>query len=70
MLIADSLGGNLTDYPSVLDALREANVMTIKPMDGHSRVRERCDRYYQIYLTRDQVLAWADELRAMVDKGV
>lgn len=52
---------------SILDALKHANVMTVKLMpDGTFRVRERCDRYYAVYLTRDQLVALADELRAMV----
>ncbi len=51
---------------SILDTLKDANVMTIKRQpDGTFRVRERCDRYYAVYLTREQMLAWADELRAI-----
>lgn len=58
--------GSPTDHPSVLAALKEANVVTVKPQpDGRFRVRERCDRYYAVYLTREQMLAWADELRTL-----
>lgn len=65
-MLIDALDGELSDYPSVLAALKDAGVMTVKIMpDGRFRVRERCDRYYSVYLTREQVLAWADELRAM-----
>lgn len=59
--------GETGEYLSVLEALKDANVLTVKPMpDGRFRVRERCDRYYQVILMREQVLAWADELRALV----
>lgn len=65
-MLIDTDTGSPTDYPSVLAALREENVLTVKRLaDGRYRVRERCDRYYAVYLTRDQLVAWADELRAM-----
>ncbi len=45
--------------PSILAALKDANVFTVKlQSDGTYRVRERCDRYYAVYLTREQMLAW------------
>ncbi len=65
-MLIDDQTGTPTEYSSVLDVLRAANVLTVKPMpDGRFRVRERCDRYYHVYLTREQLLAWADELRAL-----
>lgn len=65
-MLIDTIGSTI-EYPSVLAALRDANVVTIKRMpDGRYRVRERCDRYYGVYLTPEQMLAWADELHAMV----
>lgn len=53
---------------TVLEVLKEARVLTVKQVPGGFRFRERCDRYYQIVLTREQVLALADELRALVEK--
>lgn len=65
MLIDTSDG--VSEYTSVLAALKDARVVTIKPMpDGRFRVRERCDRYFGVYLTSAQVLTLADELRGMV----
>lgn len=53
---------------TVLCLLKGAQVLTVKQVPGGFRFRERCDRYFQIVLTREQVLALADELRALVEK--
>lgn len=53
---------------TVLEVLKGARVLTVKQAPGGFRFRERCDRYYQVVLTREQVLALADELRALVEK--
>lgn len=53
---------------TVLEVLKEARVLTVKQVPGGFRFRERCDRYYQVVLTREQVLALADDLRALVEK--
>ena len=51
---------------NLLDALDEAGVFNIEKMeDGRFCFQESCDRYFSANLTKDQVLALAEELRAL-----
>lgn len=51
---------------SLLDALKKAYVFSIeKKADGRFYIEEECDNYFHATLTRDQVLALAEELRAL-----
>lgn len=67
--VATSFGmrGNGTETAdTMVEAVKNACVFTVKRMeDGRFRLRERCDRYFRVYLTPEQLLALADELRAM-----
>ena len=52
----------------LLDALDESQVFSVVKMgDGRFCFEESCDRYFRVKLTKDQVLALAEELRALVD---
>ena len=53
---------------TILDALDEARIFNVeKADDGRIIFEESCDRYFSAKLTKAQVLALADELRALVD---
>lgn len=50
----------------LLDALDGARVFSVKKLDdGRFCFEESCDQYFSANLTKDQVLALAEELRAM-----
>jgi len=54
------------EYKTVSEALDDNRVVSVtREADGTFCVEERCDEYYRAYLTREQLLAWADELRAL-----
>lgn len=51
---------------TMLDALNEARVFKAhKGADGRFVIEESCDHYFCAFLTREQLLALADELRAL-----
>jgi hypothetical protein len=53
---------------TVLDALDEARVFAVEATDDRSFLFvERCDDYYRVILTKEQVLLLADELRALAN---
>lgn len=55
-------------YP-VMSRLKESRIVSFKPQkDGTIRVQEKCDRYFTEYLTRDDILALAEELVNLVDR--
>jgi hypothetical protein len=59
-------GGDGASGETLLDALDEARVFNLsKEETGLFRINESCDRYFFAVLTRDQLLALADELRAL-----
>ena len=50
----------------LLDALDKACVLNVQKLDdGRFCFQESCDRYFSANLTKEQVLALADELRAL-----
>lgn len=51
---------------TVLAALEEAQVFKIvRQDDGRFEIVERCDEWYGAFLTREQMLMLADEIRAL-----
>lgn len=59
-------GGDGASGKTLLDALDEARVFNVsKEETGRFRLEESCDRYFFAVLTREQLLALADELRAL-----
>ncbi len=51
---------------TVLEALEKAEIFKVTPLrDGRFLVNELCDEYFIAYLTKDQLLALAEELRVM-----
>ncbi len=51
---------------SIIGRLKDANVVTFKKTSGNEfRVRERCDRYFQINLTKCDLLKLSHELIEM-----
>lgn len=53
---------------TVLDALDEARVFAVEATDDRSFLFvERCDDYYRVILTKEQVLLLADELRSLAN---
>jgi hypothetical protein len=55
-----------TTGKDVLDALHKAGVFVVhKATDGRFFFEEACDHYNCAFLTKEQVLALADELRAL-----
>lgn len=52
-----------------MSRLKESRIVSFKPQkDGTIRVQEKCDRYFTEYLTRDDILALAEELVNLVDR--
>ncbi len=55
------------EFFTVRDWLKDARVVRFEAQpDGTVAVEERCDEYFGATLSREQVLALTDELRAMV----
>ena len=51
---------------TVLDALENAEIFKVTPLhDGRFLINELCDCYFIAYLTKDQILALAEELRVI-----
>ena len=66
MTIENEYGG--VDGETLLEALHYARIFSVeKKEDGRFCFRESCDDYFCAILTKEQVLALADELRALVE---
>jgi hypothetical protein len=54
------------DFPgkgdSIIQALRKARVVSITENDGIVAIRERCDEFYEAYLTKEDLIAFSIEL--------
>jgi hypothetical protein len=62
----NAYGKELVEYQTISQALDDNRIVSVtKEPDGRFQVTERCDDYFSGYLTREQLLAWADELRAL-----
>lgn len=56
------------EYETVLDALHDFRVVSVRGnKDGTFTVCEECDDYYSITLTKEQLIALADELRSLAN---
>jgi len=66
----EDMDGNFNTYPTMLRALERESVFSVEHRkDGMFRVREACDDYFCVYLTREQVLTLADEIRDFVENS-
>lgn len=64
--IDDGEGG--TTAESLLDALEEASIVSVKKLpDGNFEIMECCDRYYGAILTPGQIRMLANELARLVE---
>jgi hypothetical protein len=58
----------MTDTP-ILRRLEDERVFSVTPMDeGGFYIQEQCDTWFAVELTRDELLALADELKALAAK--
>ncbi len=70
MITGRDSAGYLKEYGTVRDWLKDAKVVSFKiNSDGLVRAQEKCDGYFSCFLTRDQLLMLADELRALAMEG-
>ena len=54
---------------TILAALGNAEVLDVERLpDGTVKLTEGCDRYFSVILTREQVIALADEIKALVEE--
>ncbi len=53
--------------PTMLETLEEERVMTIKfkPDVGMFRLREECDKYFWVMVTKEDLLKLAEEIKAL-----
>ena len=66
MVTIDNGNDSLMIGKNLLDALDNAGVFSVEQLsDGRFCFIESCDRYFSANLTNEQVLALADELRAL-----
>jgi hypothetical protein len=57
------------EYKTISEALADNRIVSVtKEEDGRFRVEEMCDQCFAGYLTREQLIAWAHELRAMAGR--
>ena len=53
---------------TLLLAIKDARVMSIKPTsDGRFRIEEKCDDYYSVILTKEQMLMLAEEIKSIAN---
>ena len=65
----DAYGREILKYDSISEALADNRVVKITKMeDGRFKVREMCDEYFSARLTRDQLIAWAEELTELAGR--
>ncbi len=59
--------GFQSTYENASECLRcERVVEVVKKDDGTFYIRECCDAYYGVTLSREQFVSWIEELRAML----
>lgn len=62
----DQYGKKLLEYPTISEALADNRLVKITKLeDGRFEVKEMCDEWAVASLTREQLLAWAEELKAL-----
>ena len=61
-----------TEYPSMLKAMKGEHIFSIEPEaieDGDGFfIKEECDGYYGLCLSKEEVIALAQELLALASK--
>ena len=55
------------EYPTMLAAIDDQRIMTVKRKEGGFNLMENCDRYYSLDVTPDQLRALARELYTLAD---
>lgn len=64
----DPYNGELREYSTITGALAENRILKITvEQDGRFLLREMGDEYFVARLTREQLIAWSEELRALAD---
>jgi hypothetical protein len=53
------------EYDTLLEALADQRVMTIEAKEGGFEIREKCDNYFSVRLTPDQLRELGEELIAI-----
>lgn len=53
---------------TLLDALNDARVLEVEPYEDGARLREACDRYFNVVLSAEQLRALALELVQLADE--
>ena len=62
----DQHGKEPLEYPTISEALADNRVVKITKLeDGRFEVREMCEEWASANLTREQLLAWVEELKAL-----
>ena len=62
----DQYCDEMLEYKTISEALADNRVVRVKKLeDGRFEVREMCDEWASANLTREQLLAWAEELKAL-----
>ena len=59
-------GDGLLEYSTISQALADNRVVEVTKLgDGRFEVREQCDGWAVANLTREQLLIWIEELKAL-----
>jgi hypothetical protein len=70
MIRQDDTERTIDPTRSILDGLYEKQVCSVSRMpDGRWFVEERCDEYFAVILTTDQLRQWGEELIALRQKA-
>jgi hypothetical protein len=54
-----------SEHDSILGALAAERIFGIEKTEAGFKFTERCDEYFSLNLSREQLLALADEIRAL-----
>ncbi len=58
------------EFPTISAALSAKRVVSIAlQKDGKFCIEEGCDGYYAVTLTPEQLIAWADEIKALAQRA-
>jgi hypothetical protein len=62
----NAYGTKPLNYPTISESLDDNRIVSVTQQpDGRFQILEKCDDYFAAYLTREQLLAWAEELKAL-----
>lgn len=60
------IDNSVTEYPTVSQGLLQNNIIKIRNNEnGEFVLTEQCDDYFDVTLSRDEFLAWIEELKAL-----